>query len=70
VRTKRECPGILEQPSRVIRRRRAKNGLFLNGALTAGKGHGYEANLAYMAMAPACIIAGGGALSIDALLVR
>jgi putative oxidoreductase len=48
----------------------AKNGLFLNWALTPGKGHGYEANLAYMAMALACIIAGGGALSIDALLVR
>lgn len=47
-----------------------KNGLFLNWALIPGKGHGYEANLAYIAMALACIIAGGGALSMDALLVR
>jgi putative oxidoreductase len=48
----------------------ARNGLFLNWELTPGKGHGYEANLAYIAMALACTIAGGGALSIDALLVR
>ena len=48
----------------------AKNGLFINWALTPGIGHGYEANLAYIAMAVACVIAGGGALSVDSLLVR
>jgi putative oxidoreductase len=47
-----------------------RHGLFLNWELTPGKGHGYEANLAYIAMALACLIAGGGALSIDGLLAR
>ena len=42
----------------------------MNWSLTPGKGHGYEANLAFIAMALACLIAGGGRLSVDALLVR
>ena len=46
----------------------AKNGLFINWEMTPGKGHGFEANLAYIAMATACVIAGGGALSVDGLL--
>jgi putative oxidoreductase len=46
-----------------------QNGFFLNWALTPGKGHGIEANLAYVAMALACVIAGGGALPVDRLLV-
>ena len=46
------------------------NGLFINWELTAGKGHGLEANLAFIAMAVACVIAGGGALSLDSLLAR
>ena len=45
------------------------NGFFLNWELTPGKGHGYEANLAYLAIAVACLIAGGGALSLDRLIV-
>ncbi len=45
-----------------------RHGLFINWELTPGKGHGFEANLAYIAMALACVIAGGGALSLDALL--
>ncbi len=44
------------------------NGFFLNWELTPGKGHGYEANLAFLAMAVACLIAGGGALSLDGLI--
>ena len=48
----------------------ARNGLFINWELTPGKGHGFEVNLAYTAMALACVLAGGGALSIDGLLVR
>ncbi len=47
----------------------ARNGFFLNWELTPGKGHGYEANLAFLAMAVACLIAGGGALSLDRLIV-
>ncbi len=45
-----------------------QNGFFLNWELTPGKGHGFEANLAFIAMALACLIAGGGALSVDLLL--
>jgi putative oxidoreductase len=47
----------------------AKNGFFLNWSLTPGKGHGYEANLAFIAMAAACLIGGGGALSLDRLIL-
>jgi len=46
-----------------------QHGFFLNWSLTPGKGHGYEANLAFLAMALACLIAGGGALSIDRLFL-
>jgi putative oxidoreductase len=46
-----------------------RNGFFLNWEITPGKGHGLEANLAYLAMAIACLIAGGGALSLDGLIV-
>jgi putative oxidoreductase len=46
------------------------HGLFINWELAAGKGHGFEANLAFIAMALACVIAGGGALSLDAWLAR
>jgi putative oxidoreductase len=46
------------------------NGFFMNWEGTPGKGHGIETNLALLAMALACIIGGGGALSIDRLLVR
>ena len=45
------------------------NGLFLNWQLAPGKGHGYEANLAFIAMGLACLIHGGGSLSIDGLLI-
>lgn len=47
-----------------------QHGFFINWSLTPGKGHGYEANLAFIAMAVACLIAGGGAFSIDGLLVK
>jgi putative oxidoreductase len=46
------------------------NGFFMNWELTPGKGHGYETNLALLAMALACVIAGGGALSTDRLLLQ
>jgi putative oxidoreductase len=46
-----------------------QHGFFLNWELTPGKGHGYEANLAFIAMAVACMIAGGGAWSLDRLLL-
>jgi putative oxidoreductase len=44
------------------------NGFFMNWELSPGKGHGYETNLALIGIALACIIAGGGALSLDRLL--
>jgi putative oxidoreductase len=44
------------------------NGLFINWELKPGQGHGFEVNLAFIAMAVACLIAGGGALSVDRLL--
>ncbi len=47
----------------------AKNGFFLNFALTPGQGHGYEFNLVLIAMALAILIGGAGLLSIDRLIV-
>ena len=46
----------------------APHGFFLNWELKPGKGHGFEMNLALIAMAVACMIAGGGAVSVDLLL--
>jgi putative oxidoreductase len=45
------------------------HGFFLNWSITPGKGHGYEFNLALIAMALAILIGGGGVLSIDRLIV-
>ncbi|MQA31076.1 MAG: DoxX family membrane protein [Luteitalea sp.] len=47
-----------------------QHGFFLNWELAPGKGHGLEANLAFIAMALACLVAGGGALSVDNILAR
>jgi putative oxidoreductase len=46
-----------------------KNGFFINWELSPGKGHGFEANLAYLTMALALFLDGGGLLSIDGLIV-
>jgi putative oxidoreductase len=45
-----------------------KEGFFINWELKPGKGHGIEANLAFLAMAVALMIDGGGLWSIDLLL--
>ena len=42
------------------------NGFFINWSLQQGKGHGYEMNLALIAMA--VLIGGGGAVSVDRLI--
>ena len=47
----------------------AAHGFFLNWSMTPGKGHGFEFNLALLAMALAILIGGGGVLSIDRLIV-
>jgi putative oxidoreductase len=44
-----------------------QHGFFLNWSLTPGKGHGYEFNLALIAMALAILIGGAGMFSIDRL---
>lgn len=41
------------------------NGFFLNWSIEPGKGHGFEMNLALIAMALAVLAGGAGALSID-----
>lgn len=45
------------------------NGFFLNWSLQAGKGHGYEMNLALLGMALAVFVGGAGAFSIDGLIL-
>jgi putative oxidoreductase len=47
-----------------------RHGFFINWQMAPGRGHGFEANLAFIAMGLACLIAGGGALSLDRLLLR
>ncbi len=46
----------------------ARNGFFMNWYVTPGKGHGFEFNLALIAMALAILIGGGGVWSVDRLL--
>ena len=46
-----------------------RHGFFVNFAMTPGKGHGYEFNLALIAMAVSILIGGAGAFSIDHLIV-
>ena len=45
-----------------------KEGFFMNWELTPGKGHGLEANLAFLAMAVTIFLDGAGLLSIDRLI--
>lgn len=47
-----------------------QNGFFLNWYMTPGKGHGFEYNLALIAMGLAVVIGGGGCLSIDGFFCR
>jgi len=70
--------GLLARPAAVgliavmlvaIAKVHGRNGFFLNFAMTPGKGHGYEFNLALAAMALSVLIGGAGALSIDRLIV-
>ena len=44
------------------------HGFFINWSLQAGKGHGYEMNLALLAMALAVLAGGAGAFSFDRLI--
>ncbi len=44
------------------------NGFFINWEMQQGKGHGFEMNLALIAMALAVLVGGAGALSIDRLI--
>jgi putative oxidoreductase len=46
-----------------------RNGFFLNMSLEPGKGHGIEFNLALLGMALALLVGGGGALSVDRLIL-
>jgi putative oxidoreductase len=46
-----------------------RHGFFVNFAMTPGKGHGYEFNLALIAMALSILIGGAGTFSIDHLIV-
>ena len=70
--------GLLTRPSALaiiivmvgaIAKVNGQNGFFINWQQVPGKGHGIEAHLAYIAMALACLIAGGGALALDSALV-
>jgi len=46
------------------------NGFFLNFSCEAGKGHGFEYNLALMAIALAIVLSGAGEYSLDGKLCR
>ncbi len=47
-----------------------KNGFFLNWFLTPGKGHGYEYNLALIAMSLGVVLGGSGCLALDRLFCK
>jgi len=69
--------GFLARPSGVglvvvmlvaIAKVHARHGFFLNFTMTPGKGHGYEYNLALLAMALSIVIGGAGVMSIDRII--
>jgi putative oxidoreductase len=47
-----------------------QNGFFLNWFLTPGKGHGFEYNLALIAMALAVVVGGSGCIALDGFWCR
>ena len=51
-----------------IKKVHARHGFFLNWSLAQDKGHGFEFNLALIAMALSIVIGGAGVLSIDGLI--
>ncbi len=70
-------PGFLARPAALgligvmavaISKVHARQGFFLNWTMAQGKGHGYEFNLALIAMALAILVGGAGMLSIDRLV--
>jgi putative oxidoreductase len=69
--------GVLARPTAIglilvmlvaIAKVHGKHGFFLNFSLTPGKGHGYEFNLALIALALSILIGGAGVFSIDRLI--
>jgi len=69
--------GVLARPTAIglilvmlvaIAKVHGKHGFFLNFSMTPGKGHGYEFNLALIALALSILIGGAGAFSIDRLI--
>jgi putative oxidoreductase len=44
------------------------NGFFLNWSITPGQGHGYEFNLALLAMSIALVLSGPGKFALDRIL--
>jgi putative oxidoreductase len=69
--------GVLARPSAIgligvmlvaVAKVHARHGFFLNFAMTPGRGHGYEYNLALLAMALSILIGGAGVFSIDRLI--
>lgn len=69
--------GVLARPSAIgligvmlvaVAKVHARNGFFLNFSMTPGRGHGYEYNLALLAMALSILIGGAGVFSIDRLI--
>ena len=69
--------GVLARPSAIgligvmlvaVAKVHAQHGFFLNFAMTPGRGHGYEYNLALLAMALSILIGGAGVFSIDRLI--
>ena len=51
-----------------IKKVHARHGFFLNWSLVPAQGHGYEFNLALIAMALSILIGGAGCVSIDRLI--
>jgi putative oxidoreductase len=61
--------GIIVVMAVAIAKVHGRHGLFLNMTNAPGRGHGFEFNLALIAMALGILIGGAGVLSIDRLIV-
>lgn len=52
-----------------IRKVHWRHGFFINWTMAPGRGHGYEFNVALIAMALSIVVGGAGALGLDRLIV-
>jgi putative oxidoreductase len=70
VLTRLDALGLIVVMLVAIAKVHGRNGFFLNMSFQPGKGHGFEFNFALIGMALAVLVGGGGAKSVDRLILQ